>query len=170
MVTEAIKYYILSTCFKEKQLKKEIPLHTKEHNLNDQLAAPKVFPELTSLQQYQIKLDETTPKAHSEIICNSLSTKVQFSTLEKSNNLIVKHSRELKQKTPPVVHSVFVYKICVALNLDAQLCPLKTGCTSITDMQQKTITKKNFPKLHSIFIYKIFRALDLKAVLQPLQQ
>ncbi|GFS99811.1 hypothetical protein NPIL_12671 [Nephila pilipes] len=171
LVTEAIKYYIFSTYFKEKQLKGEIPVLAKEHTIKSQLIPSEVTPKLTIQRKCQMEPNKTTPNSDSENICNSLNVGAQFSPLEKSNTRIVKHNRKFKIKTPPVVHSVVVYKICVALKIDAQLCPLKIECASITDMLQNTKTKKDTPKINSIFIYKICRALDLKAVLaSPLKQ
>ncbi|GFW57849.1 hypothetical protein TNCV_2927681 [Trichonephila clavipes] len=76
---------------------------------------------------------------------------------------------EIKQKiekeNPPVVRFVVVYKICVALNLCAQLCPVPTINASICNTQQRPKTKKNFPKVHSTFVFNICRALDLETVL-----
>ncbi|GFT54583.1 hypothetical protein NPIL_248971 [Nephila pilipes] len=165
LVTGAIKYYILSKYFKEKQLKREIPVRAKRYTIKAQLNPPEVTPELTIQRQCQMKPNKTTPKANTEIICKSSNIEAQFSPLAKSNSRIVKHNREFKQKTAPIVHSVVVYKICVALKLEAQLSPMKTRCTPIVHMLQKTKTKKDIPKVHSIFIYKICKALDLKAVL-----
>ncbi|GFS91281.1 hypothetical protein NPIL_499171 [Nephila pilipes] len=171
LVTGAIKYYILSSYFKEKQLKREIPVLANDHTIEAQLTPSEVTPELTIQIKCQMEHNKSTPKDDSENICNVLNTEAQFSPLEKSNSRILKYNRERRQNTPPVVHSVVVYKICVALNLDAQLCPLKNGCASITDMLQKTETKKYIPTVNSIFIYKICRALDLQAVLaSPLKQ
>ncbi|GFU42613.1 hypothetical protein NPIL_493371 [Nephila pilipes] len=84
LVTEVIKFCLLSTYFKGKQLKREIPVHTKEHTIGIQLTPPEVTPKFTLQRQYQIKPNKTTPKAHSEIICNSLNIEVQFSPLEKA--------------------------------------------------------------------------------------
>ncbi|GFT23525.1 hypothetical protein NPIL_381541 [Nephila pilipes] len=108
LVTELIKYNIWSIYFKQKQFKREIHVPEKEHNTKAQLTPSEVTPELTIQRKCQMEPNETTPKTDSEIICNSLNTGVQFSPLEKSNNHIVKHNKELKQKTPPVVHSVVV--------------------------------------------------------------
>ncbi|GFS84403.1 hypothetical protein NPIL_620871 [Nephila pilipes] len=165
LVTEAIKYCILSLYFKEKLSNREIPVLTREQDIEVQLTPSEISPELTFQRKDQMKHNEITPKAYSENICNALNIETQLPPLEKSNNQIMKHNRELKHKTPPFDHSVVVYKICLGLNLDAQLRPLKTGCASITDMQQKTKTKKIIPMVHSVFIFNIFRALDLTTVL-----
>ncbi|GFV77472.1 hypothetical protein TNCV_1070011 [Trichonephila clavipes] len=88
-----------------------------------------------------------------------------LSPMEKNSNWIGKLNRTSKRKNPPVVRSVTVYKICVALNLRAQLCPVTTSNASICDKQQKPKPKKSIPKVHSIFIFHICRALDLEAIL-----
>ncbi|GFY57025.1 hypothetical protein TNIN_438311 [Trichonephila inaurata madagascariensis] len=85
--------------------------------------------------------------------------------MEKNNNWIGKLNRKSKRKNRPVVCSVFVYKICIALNLSAQLCPVITSNASTFNMQQKPKTKKNIAKVHSTFIFNMCRALDLEAVL-----
>ncbi|GFU29481.1 hypothetical protein NPIL_600531 [Nephila pilipes] len=133
----------------KKTTKERILVHTKEHNIKVQLTSLDVTHELALLHKYQMKCNKTTPKAYSENICNTLNIKAKLFPFERDNKRIVKHNRELKQKTPPVVRSVVVYKI--ALNLNAQLYPLKPGSESITDMQQKTKTRKTFSKIHSIF-------------------
>ncbi|GFY65815.1 hypothetical protein TNIN_402071 [Trichonephila inaurata madagascariensis] len=94
-----------------------------------------------------------------------LMIEAQLSPMEQNSNWIGKLNRKSKKKNPPVVRSVVVYKICVALNLCAQLCPVPTINASICNTQQKPKTKKNFPKVHSTFVFNICRALDLEAVL-----
>ncbi|GFY56943.1 hypothetical protein TNIN_253251 [Trichonephila inaurata madagascariensis] len=87
----------------------------------------------------------------------------QLSPIEQNSNWIEKMNRKSKKKNPPV-RSVIVYKICVALNLSAQLCPVTTINESICNTKMKT--KKNIlKKVHSTFIFNICRALDLEAFL-----
>ncbi|GFQ74292.1 hypothetical protein TNCT_370231 [Trichonephila clavata] len=85
--------------------------------------------------------------------------------MEKNSNWIGKLNRKSKTKNPPVVRSIVVYKICVALNIRAQLCPATTSNASICNTQQKPKIKKNIPKVNSTFIFSICRALDLEAAL-----
>ncbi|GFY69687.1 hypothetical protein TNIN_216101 [Trichonephila inaurata madagascariensis] len=95
---------------------------------------------------------------------------VQLSPMEQNSNWIGKLNRKSKRKNPPVVRSVVVYKICVALNLCAQLCPVTATNASICNTQQKPKTKKNIPKVHFTFIFNVCRALDLEATLASPQK
>ncbi|GFR28888.1 hypothetical protein TNCT_165431 [Trichonephila clavata] len=108
------------------------------------------------------------PKVYSEFvfkICGALMIEAEFSPMEKNSNWIGKLNRKTTKKNPPVVRSVVVYKICVALNLCAQLCPVTTSNASICNAEQKPKTKKYIPKVHSTFIFNICRALDLEVAL-----
>ncbi|GFT67350.1 hypothetical protein TNCV_2360081 [Trichonephila clavipes] len=108
------------------------------------------------------------PKVYSDFIfkiCGALMIEAQLSSMEKNSRWIGKLNRTSKKKNPPVVRSVVVYSICVALNLSAQLCPVSTSNASICNKQQKPKTKKNIPSVHSTFIFHICRALDLEVIL-----
>ncbi|GFY39657.1 hypothetical protein TNIN_48461 [Trichonephila inaurata madagascariensis] len=85
--------------------------------------------------------------------------------MEKNNNWIGKLNRTSKKKNPPAVRSVTIYKICLALNLSAQLCPVTTSNTLISNKQHKPKAKKNIPAVHSAFVFHMCRALDLETIL-----
>ncbi|GFV08547.1 hypothetical protein TNCV_356541 [Trichonephila clavipes] len=85
--------------------------------------------------------------------------------MKKNTNWNEKLSKTTKKNNPPVVRSIAVYKISVALNLNAQLCPMTTSNALICNKQQQPKKKKHIPKVHSAFIFYIYKALDFTAVL-----
>ncbi|KAF8783273.1 hypothetical protein HNY73_013458 [Argiope bruennichi] len=75
-----------------------------------------------------------------------------------------------KEKLPaPKVRSVFIWKICLALELEAELFT-----TEVTEPKEElsSLNERDVPKdsieipiVHSVMIYKMCEALDLKAQL-----
>ncbi|GFV82144.1 hypothetical protein TNCV_2790421 [Trichonephila clavipes] len=172
LLIETIKYCAFPRLFEKNQCNTEtsiVHLATTSKICEDcdiqvPLAALGIKPKLL----FEHKGKDFIPKVYSEFvfkICGSLMIEAELSTMEKNSNWIGKLNRKSKKKNPPVVRSVVVYKICVALNLSAQLCPVTTINASICNTQQKPKTKKDIPKVHSTFVFNICKALDLEAVL-----
>ncbi|GFQ64435.1 hypothetical protein TNCT_227261 [Trichonephila clavata] len=66
----------------------------------------------------------------------------------------------------PKVYSEFVFKICGALMIEAELSPMKKSSNWIGKLNRKS-RKKSPPVVHSVVVYKICVALNLRAQLCP---
>ncbi|GFV32243.1 hypothetical protein TNCV_1675291 [Trichonephila clavipes] len=172
ILIETVKYYIFSRLFEKNQRNTATPIvHSvipskicQDCDAQPPLAAWNTEPKLI----LEHKGKNFISKVYFDTvfkICGTLMIESVLPPMGKNSNWIGKLNRTSKKKNPPVVRSVVVYKICVALNLSAQLCPGTTSNASICNKQQKPKTKKNIPEVHSTFIFHICRALDPKAIL-----
>ncbi|GFQ94148.1 hypothetical protein TNCT_79561 [Trichonephila clavata] len=105
-------------------------------------AAPVVYSVITSeiFQDYDIQA--------------ALDTKPKLILEHKGKNFI------------PKVYSEFVFKICSALMIEAQLSPMEKNSNWIGKLNRKS-KKKNPPVVRSVVVYKICVALNLRAQLCP---
>ncbi|GFS93220.1 hypothetical protein TNCV_1052141 [Trichonephila clavipes] len=84
----------------------------------------------------------------------------------------------IERSVIPVVHSLMVFKICVALDIKVQFEPIENQNHDIQNCENQnnvSIVQNNFesnkplPVVHSLMIYKTCEALGIKTELNPIK-
>ncbi|GFR10246.1 hypothetical protein TNCT_712151 [Trichonephila clavata] len=106
-----------------------------------------------------------TPIVHSVItsdMCQDCDMQAPLAALDTKPTMILEHKGK---NFIPKVYSEFVFKICGALMIEAQLSPMEKNSNWIGKLNRKS--KKNPPVVRSVVVYKICVALNLRAQLCP---
>ncbi|GFQ95019.1 hypothetical protein TNCT_627371 [Trichonephila clavata] len=106
------------------------------------------------------------PIVHSVIttkICQDCDIQAPLDALDTKPKLILEHKGK---NCIPEVYSEFVFKICGALMIEAQLSAMEKNSNWIGKLNKKS-KKKNPPVVRSVVVYKICVALNLRAQLCP---
>ncbi|GFY70283.1 hypothetical protein TNIN_114811 [Trichonephila inaurata madagascariensis] len=153
-IAEIIKNYILSKIFENVLAHKDDAI---EQNIKE--IERKSIPIVHSFAISQMckALDIDVCLAPIEEI-NTWKTK---DNLKKEKSPIISNSesdQKKHEKSPPQVRNVSVYKMCIALGLEAQLNP---------EMKTETFKRKQkaIPVVHSTAVFLFCEALDIRAVL-----
>ncbi|GFT51117.1 hypothetical protein NPIL_370471 [Nephila pilipes] len=91
----------------------------------------------------------------------ALDVDVQLPPAEKQNEYIK------NKKSCPIVQSIHVYKMCVALGLDAELSDMKKRQPFVPKLQKQSAAKRP-PTVKSLVVFKLCDALKLPAQLAEL--
>ncbi|GFU59968.1 hypothetical protein NPIL_367631 [Nephila pilipes] len=71
------------------------------------------------------------------------------------------------KKTPVVLRSMMIYRICQALELSVELASFEDSSAPIQTPLRNVRELTPLPAVYSISVFKICQALDLKAELRP---
>ncbi|GFT33324.1 hypothetical protein NPIL_641731 [Nephila pilipes] len=72
-----------------------------------------------------------------------------------------------ENKKTPVVHSLMIYTICQALELDVELASVEDSCAHIPTPVSSVRKLTPLPAVYSVTTFKLCQALDLNAELRP---
>ncbi|GFR00759.1 hypothetical protein TNCT_552861 [Trichonephila clavata] len=73
--------------------------------------------------------------------------------------------RKKQYSSVPVVHSVMIFKVCQALNIEVELAPEKIRMTWIAKHNKRPGKKPKTPEVKSKMIYEICNALNIEVIL-----
>ncbi|GFQ77759.1 hypothetical protein TNCT_400901 [Trichonephila clavata] len=107
-----------------------------------------------------------TSNIHSIIpseMCQDCDNQATLATMDTKPKLILENKGKF---LIPQVYSEFVFKICGALMIEAQLAPMEKNNNWIGKLNRKP-KKKSPPVVNSVVVYKICVALNLSAQLCP---
>ncbi|GFQ70386.1 hypothetical protein TNCT_3041 [Trichonephila clavata] len=110
--------------------------------------------------------NSATPIAHSIIttkICQDCDFQALLVTMDTKPKFILEHKGK---NLTPKVYSEFIFKICGALLIEAQLSPMEKNSPWIGKLSRKS-KKKNPLVVCSVVVYNICIALNLSAQLCP---
>ncbi|GFU19528.1 hypothetical protein NPIL_271561 [Nephila pilipes] len=133
----------------------------KYFTLEPQLSSPSDTEHLVPFEQ--LLLNNSTPVERSIMICKNyqaLDLSVELASSEDKGDFIQTPPRNVRNVTPlPAVYSFTVFKICLALDLKAELRPESERPIFVSKK------KRYIPVVHSRAVFSICQGLNLKAQL-----